>query len=420
LIQQLHGNRHPQWIARQLASSADPAARAALLAAAATGKGEAASAAVRALGEVRGKGVDDALLAALHGGSPGVATEALEQLAKRRGRAALPLLIGALREGGGELRGAALAAMAELGEPSTRGLLLAAAKQQDRGAASAIRGLVKLGGPDLPETLLSIVKSGKRAAGDALEALAELGGPQARAALLDGLASSDYRVSHAATSGLARSRDPELGSKLQQLIADPTVSTEAKQRILSVWADREDRVALLEATRSPDRAVAKEALETLGKCGGPDAERALGSAIGAGEPEQRQAAVKGLRELATPGAVRSLGQALFQPKLLEEATAALVSIGSRDAIRAVGDRYLAASPEERLTILGQLDEPNPWSRTLLATALESGDQRIALAAGRALSGYLGDGERRRLLQALGGGAEAAVALQSLRSRLSTL
>lgn len=418
----LLGTSHAGWVARRLASSKDPAARGALHAAASSGKGAAASAAIRALGQVPGKAVDDLLLGVVNNGAPGVAAEAIEAIAQRQGRASLPLLLGALREGGGELRNAALAAVAELGDPGTRALLVEAARLPDRSARHAVRGLVKIGGPELPATLLAIAESGRPAAGEALEALAELGGQQARSALLRGLSSSDYRVGHAASSALAKLDDPELNRMLQERLVDPALSSDAKQRILAIWSERDDRAALLQAAQGPDRGVAKEALEALGRCGGAEAERALASAASGGALEHRQAALKGLRELGTPGAVRSLGLALLQPELLESATAALATVGSRDAMRAVSDRYQSGSAEDRLTILGQLgDDPNPWSRALLATALESRDDRIAAAAGKALASYLPDEERRQLLGVLrAGGDGASGALARLRVRVREL
>jgi HEAT repeat protein len=418
----LLGTSQAGWVARRLAGSKDPAARRALHDAASNGKGAAATASIRALAQVPGKAVDELLLGVVNHGAPGVAAEALEAIAQRRGRASLPLLLGALREGGGEVRNAALAAVAELGDPSTRTLLVEAARLPDRSARHAIRGLVKIGGPELPATLLAIAESGRPAAGEALEALAELGGPQARSALLRGLTSADYRVGHAATSALAKLVDPELNRTLQDRLADPSLSSEAKQRILSIWSERDDRASLLQAAQGPDRGVAREALEALGRCGGADAERALTSAASGGQLEQRQAALKGLRELGTPGAVRSLGHALLQPELLEAATAALATVGSRDAMRAVSDRYQSGSVQDRVTILGQLgDEPNPWSRVLLTTALESRDGRIAVAAGEALASYLPVEERRQLIAALrDGGDGASAALARLRARVREL
>jgi HEAT repeat protein len=355
----------------------------------------------------------------LRNGSARVAGEALEQLTARRGRAAVPLLLEALRAGGTELRGAALSSLAELGEPSTREALLAAAQRPDWNARAAVRGLVKIGGPELPATLTALVKGGKGGAGAALEALAERGGPEARAALLEGLASKDHQVNQVAADGLAKLRDGDVAAELKRMIADRTIPLEARQRIVSVWAEREDRAALLEAARGPDAAIARDALEALGKCGGAETERALDGALASGPLDQRQAALKGLRELGTSSATRSLQQALHQPALLGDATAALASVGGSEAMRAVGDRYGAATLEERLTIVGQLgDDSNPHSRPILAAALDSTETRLSLAAGRAIAGQLGRHERRRLLEALdGGGERAAAALRELRLAL---
>jgi len=82
---------------------------------------------------------------------------------------------------------------------------------------------------------------------------------------------------------------------------------------------------------------------------------------------------------------RLLAQAMHEPRLLKEATAALVQVGSREAMRAVEDRYVAATAEERLAIVEQLeDEANPWSRKLLASATQSRDVKLATVAGRIL------------------------------------
>ena len=72
-----------------------------------------------------------------------------------------------------------------------------------------------------------------------------LGGPHARSALLGGLSSTDHRLSYAAIAGLAKLVDPELNRSLQERLADPTLRAEAKQRIIAVWSDRNDRAALL-------------------------------------------------------------------------------------------------------------------------------------------------------------------------------
>ena len=391
LAGQLHTERYPHWIATQLARSSDPAAHKALFAAASAGTGSAAVAAVTALGSLRGVQAERALQQAMRSGSSDVATEALEQLTARKGKAALPMLLATLKSGSNELRGKALAAVAELGDPRARKVLLDAARHAEYGSArAAVEGLVKIGGSEVTRTLLSLSKNGSSyTRGYAIDALARLGGPEARDVLLKGLSSKDYQISYASRSGLAQLRGPEVSRRLNQMLSDPKVDAETKGRVVEIWAERQDRPALLRAAQHADQKVAAEALEALGKSGGDEAERLLAgvATTSAQPPARRTAAVKALGQLGTPGAVRSLNQALHEPKLLGQASEALAEIGSREAMSALRDRYLGADTEQRLTIIGKLgDDPNPWGRDLLTQALQSGDARLSAAAGRSWPG----------------------------------
>ena len=313
---------------------------------------------------------------------------AIDALSSVRTGAARSWLGDLLSDKDREVRKRAIHALADSDDDEARRMLLGVARSGS--GPDRFEAVVALGTQHVREAGPLIVAELGRTSGveeqrELVQALGESGDPAAMTPLLQLAAHGPASLRSAALEALgSMGGEGAAGALEQAMLSGGREDTAAAAQALGRMKDGKGKAALISAAKDSRRSVSSAALRALAELDGDDVRDVMLGALGGGE-EARAAAVQWFASKRDPSAIPKLTELASKSTTAtaNEALAALVTIGTDDAIAAVQDVASKPGPLQGQALAQLASTPGgaERSRALAIRLVKEGGQNASSALG---------------------------------------